>query len=236
MEKELDFLGQALEAPERPFVAILGGAKISDKIGVIQNLLGKVDRLLIGGGMANTFLKAQGLAVGDSLVEEGSVELAKSLLDQAGDKLVLPVDAVVADRFDDEAAPAGRWTSPLCRPAGASWTSARPAWCASAPNWPAAKTVVWNGPHGRLRVPALRRGHLRHGPGAGQPESHDHHRRRRFGGGGRSGRPRRQDDAHLHRRRRILEFLEGKTLPGVAALLDRVLTRRLIETSGRRRL
>jgi phosphoglycerate kinase len=103
MEKELSFLSKALESPEHPFVAILGGAKISDKIGVVDNLLGRVDALLIGGGMANTFLKAQGHQVGQSLVEEESLPLAQELLGKAGRKLILPVDAVVADRFDAEA-------------------------------------------------------------------------------------------------------------------------------------
>jgi phosphoglycerate kinase len=103
MEKELNFLSKALENPQRPFVAILGGAKISDKIGVVDNLLGKVDALLIGGGMANTFLKAQGHQVGQSLVEEESLPLARELLDKVGRKLVLPVDVVVADKFDAEA-------------------------------------------------------------------------------------------------------------------------------------
>ena len=103
MEKELAFLGQALAAPERPFVAVLGGAKVSDKIEVIDSLLGKVDSLLIGGGMANTFLKAQGKEVGDSLVEDDKLGVAQKLLQQGGDKLVLPVDVVIADKFDANA-------------------------------------------------------------------------------------------------------------------------------------
>jgi len=103
MEKELEFLGRATENPEHPYVAILGGAKISDKIGVIENLLAKCDRLLIGGGMANTFFKAMGFEVGDSLVEDEAVETAESLLKQAGGTLVLPVDVVIADAFDNEA-------------------------------------------------------------------------------------------------------------------------------------
>ncbi len=103
MEKELEFLGQATESPEHPYVAILGGAKISDKIGVIESLLAKCDRLLIGGGMANTFFKAMGFEVGDSLIEEGAVETAASLLKQAGGTLVLPVDVVIADAFDNDA-------------------------------------------------------------------------------------------------------------------------------------
>lgn len=100
MEKEIEFLSNAVEKPARPFVAILGGAKISDKIAVIENLLGKADRILIGGGMANTFLKAQGIAIGDSLVEEESVATAKGILSKAGDKLTLPVDATIADAFE----------------------------------------------------------------------------------------------------------------------------------------
>ncbi len=100
MEKEIEFLGTAIEAPRRPFVAILGGAKISDKIGVIENLLTKADRILIGGGMANTFFAAQGLPMGDSLVEQEALETAKNILGKAGEKLVLPVDAVIADAFD----------------------------------------------------------------------------------------------------------------------------------------
>ncbi|HSJ57693.1 MAG TPA: phosphoglycerate kinase, partial [Anaerolineae bacterium] len=103
MEKELEFLGRALTEPDRPFVAILGGAKISDKIGVIENLLGRVDAILIGGGMANTFLKADGYDVAESLVEDESLETARDLLRRGGDKLVLPVDVVVADRFDADA-------------------------------------------------------------------------------------------------------------------------------------
>ena len=103
IEKEIKFLGQATGNPEHPYVVILGGAKISDKIGVIENLLGKADSILIGGGMANTFFKAQGMEMGDSLVEDEVLDTAQSLMDEAGDKLVLPVDAAVADAFDNEA-------------------------------------------------------------------------------------------------------------------------------------
>ncbi len=90
MEKELDYLVNAIESPEHPFVAILGGAKVSDKIAVIESLLTKCDKLLIGGGMANTFFKAQGIAMGDSLVEDEALDTAKTLLAQSGGKLVLP--------------------------------------------------------------------------------------------------------------------------------------------------
>ena len=103
LQKELDFLGNLLKDPARPFIAIIGGAKISGKIDVIDNLLGTVDKLLIGGGMANTFLKARGFEVGQSLVEEDKVELARDLVEQAGDKLVLPSDVVIADAFAADA-------------------------------------------------------------------------------------------------------------------------------------
>jgi len=103
MEREIEFLGKALENPLHPFVAILGGAKISDKIGVIENLLGKADRILIGGGMANTFLVARAVNVGDSLVEADAIETAKNLLTKAETKLVLPTDVVIADAFDENA-------------------------------------------------------------------------------------------------------------------------------------
>lgn len=103
IEKEIDFIGGAVDNPERPFVAILGGAKVSDKIGVIENLLEKADKVLIGGGMAYTFFKAQGKEIGKSLLEEDKVDLAKDLLERAGDKLVLPVDTVAAKEFDNDA-------------------------------------------------------------------------------------------------------------------------------------
>jgi phosphoglycerate kinase len=104
LEKEIKYLGQVVAEPAQPFVAIMGGAKISDKIGVIKNLLSKADYVLIGGGMANTFFKAQGMAVADSLVEDEALETAKSLLKEAGTKLMLPVDVVLADKFDADAA------------------------------------------------------------------------------------------------------------------------------------
>jgi phosphoglycerate kinase len=103
MERKLNFLGRALTNPTRPFVAILGGAKVSDKIAVIDNLLGKADRLLIGGGMANTFLRAQGKEVGQSLVENDKVDIAKDLLKKGANKIVLPVDVVIADQVDARA-------------------------------------------------------------------------------------------------------------------------------------
>ena len=101
MEEEIDYLDTVLRDPERPFVAILGGAKVSDKLGVIESLLGKADRLLIGGAMCFTFFKAKGYEVGNSLVENDYLEEAKRLMDEAGDRLVLPVDVVVADRMEE---------------------------------------------------------------------------------------------------------------------------------------
>ena len=103
MEKEVQFLGEAVDQPKRPFVAILGGAKVSDKIKVIENLIQKADKIIIGGGMAYTFFKAQGWEIGQSICEDDRLAIAKEILEQAGDKLVLPVDTVVAKEFSNEA-------------------------------------------------------------------------------------------------------------------------------------
>jgi len=147
IEKELAFLGQAVSDPERPFVAILGGAKVSDKIKVIENLLTKADKLLIGGGMANTFFKAQGLEMGDSLVEADSLEVAAALMAKGGDKLVLPVDVVLADAFAEDAATkvvpvgdvAAGWRILDIGPETIKLFAEQVG---------QAKTVVWNGPMG----------------------------------------------------------------------------------------
>ena len=103
MEKEIKFLGDAVDNPVRPFVAILGGAKVSDKIGVIDHLLDKADKIIIGGGMAYTFYAAKGIKTGNSLVEKDKIDVAKQIMDKAGDKLVLPIDNVVADAFKNDA-------------------------------------------------------------------------------------------------------------------------------------
>jgi len=221
MEKEIDYLSRALEAPSRPFVAILGGAKISDKIGVVKNLLGKVDRLLIGGGMANTFLKAQGYDVAESLVEEDSVAIAKELLAQGAGRILLPTDAVVANAF---AADAEAKVVPVGQvPAGWRILDIGPETVkAYSKALRGAKTVVWNGPMGVFEFPRFAEGTfaiaraLAKLPGAvtiigggdsaaaveqaGVADKVSHVST----GGGAS-----------------LEFLEGKTLPGVAALADR---------------
>jgi phosphoglycerate kinase len=103
MQKELDFLGRAVANPERPFVAILGGAKVKDKIPVIENLLPKVEKLLIGGGMAYTFYKANGLEIGKSLLDEGSLDFCKRVLTEGHGKIELPNDCVVAPEFNNDA-------------------------------------------------------------------------------------------------------------------------------------
>ncbi len=155
MEKEIDFLGRATEDPERPYVVILGGAKISDKIGVIRNMLSQADKVLIGGGMANTFLKAMGLEVGDSLMEAEVLDVAKALLEESADKLALPVDAVVANAFDNEAQSK---IVPV--------DEVEPGWRildigpATIGKYEGilktAKTVAWNGPMGVFELPQFR--------------------------------------------------------------------------------
>jgi phosphoglycerate kinase len=147
MEKEIEFLGNTIENPKRPYVAIIGGAKISDKIGVIRNLLTKVDWLLIGGGMANTFLAAKGYEMGDSLVEPDSIAEASQLMAEGERKLVLPVDGVVADAFAADAASKvvpvddiqPGWRMLDIGPQSIALFGAKIA---------GAKTVVWNGPMG----------------------------------------------------------------------------------------
>ncbi|MCC6800755.1 MAG: phosphoglycerate kinase [Anaerolineae bacterium] len=158
MEKELTYLANAIANPERPFVAILGGAKVSDKIGVIEALLGKCDRLLIGGGMANTFFKAKGYDMGDSLVEAEALDTATSLLEKGGDKLVLPEEVVIADAFDNnanvrtidpaEGVPAG-WRVLDIGPGAVEQFRAI---------LRDARTVVWNGPMGVFEMPNFAKG------------------------------------------------------------------------------
>lgn len=157
VEKELKFLGDAVDNPERPFVAILGGAKVSDKIKVIESLLNKADKVIIGGGMAYTFLKAQGKEVGESLLEEDRIPLAKELLETAGDKIVLPVDVVIADDFSNDAntdvvsvddIPAD-WQGLDCGPESVKVFE---------DVLKDAKTVVWNGPMGVFEMESFAKG------------------------------------------------------------------------------
>jgi phosphoglycerate kinase len=157
MEKELTFLGQALASPSRPFVALLGGAKVSDKIEVIRNLLAKVDWLLIGGGMANTFLKADGKAVAESLVENEKLDIAQSLLGKSRQKLILPVDVVVADRTDEHAQT--RIVSVNDVPAGWRILDIGPQTVDLFSRYLGnARTVVWNGPMGVFEMEPFSQG------------------------------------------------------------------------------
>ena len=158
MEKELDYLATALENPARPFIAILGGAKVSDKIAVIEALLGKVDKLLIGGGMANTFLRAKGYAVSKSLVEEDALDTAQMLMEKGGGKLILPVDAVIGDDFkndanmqtiDVEAGVPDGWAIYDIGPKTIAMFGQHLA---------GVKTVVWNGPMGVFEMPNFAKG------------------------------------------------------------------------------
>ena len=220
MERELNFLGQATADPTRPYVAILGGAKVSDKIAVIENLLPKVDQLIVGGGMANTFLKAQGLEIGASLVEEDKVDLAKDLLKRGGKKLLLPVDVVAADAF---AAEAKHQTVAVDKvPAGWRILDIGPK---SVANISAvlkkAKTVVWNGPMGVFEFPAFATGTVAVAKALAASKATS------VIGGGDSAAAVEQAgvaDKITHISTgggASLEFLEGKVLPGVAALLDK---------------
>jgi len=157
MEKEIQYLGAAIADPAKPFVAILGGAKISDKIGVIENLLTKADTILIGGGMANTFFKAQGYPVADSLVEDESLETARALAVKGGSRLRLPVDVVIGEKIEAGAVSKLLPTGPI--PAGWRILDIGPETVASfAKVIKAAKTVVWNGPMGVFEIPEFANG------------------------------------------------------------------------------
>jgi phosphoglycerate kinase len=220
LERELEMLGRILEDPARPFVAILGGAKVSGKIGVIRSLLTRVDLLLLGGGMANTFLKAQGHEVGASLVEDDSLGVARDILEDAGERLVLPVDVVVADAFSEDANTRTvgvdqvpiNWRILDIGPRTVGLFEERLA---------SAATVVWNGPMGVFEFPRFAAGTIALATGLAKT------RATTIVGGGDSVAALRQAglaDKMTHVSTgggASLEFLEGKTLPGVAALEDR---------------
>lgn len=223
MEKELDYLSKALTNVRRPYVAILGGAKISGKIDVIQNLLPKVDVLVIGGGMAFTFFQAQGLEIGDSLVEQEKLGLARKILDEISAKhlrVILPVDCVVADKFDNSAQ---RKVVPVTKiPPGWRGLDIGPE-TVKLINLEIrrAKTIIWNGPMGVFEMPNFANGTLEvarllaHATTAGATT---------IVGGGDSAAAIAQAGfatsvSHVSTGGGAsLEFLEGKTLPGVAAL------------------
>jgi phosphoglycerate kinase len=158
MEKEITYLGKALESPEKPFVALIGGSKISGKIDVINNLLDKVDTLVIVGGMAYTFQRALGVTTGDSLVEEDKIDVAKEALEKAkakGVKLLLPVDNILADSFSPDAK-TQEWDTSKNFPAGWQGLDVGPKSIAAIENViDTAKTIVWNGPAGVFEFPAF---------------------------------------------------------------------------------
>jgi phosphoglycerate kinase len=220
MEKELKYLGNALENPERPFVAILGGAKISDKIEVIENLLGKVDRLLIGGAMMFTFLKSQGKSIGKSLCEDDKLDLAKSLMERAQSRIVLPGDAIASPGMDDEKSahvvPSGQIPENEMGLDIGPKTSAEYADIIRS-----AKTIVWNGPMGVFEKDAFASGTIKIAQAVADSSAVSV-----IGGG---------DSAAAVAKAGVenkithistgggasLEFLAGVTLPGVAALNDK---------------
>ena len=225
MEKELQYLGRALENPERPFVAILGGAKVSDKIGVIQNLLSKVDVLIIGGGMAYTFLKAQGQSVGKSLVEEDKIPLAKDLLQQAKArkvKFLLPTDHVISDRVEANALTkiVGKGQpipdNMMALDIGPETTET---FCEEIAK---ARTVVWNGPMGVFEMPPFAKGTKK----VAQAVADNAGATTIVGGGDSVAAVKAAGVAdkitHISTGGGAsLEFLEGVKLPGVEALTDK---------------
>ena len=220
MEQELEYLGRAVANPEHPYIAILGGAKISDKILVVETLLTQADKLIIGGGMANTFLAAKGLNMQDSLVEKESLETARSIMEKSGNKLILPVDAVIADKFEAEA---NTQTVDVDKiPAGWRMMDVGPKTLELYKQaLKGARLIVWNGPVGVFEMPKFAEGtfalaRLLADSGATTV----------IGGG---------DSASAVKKAGVakqmthvstgggasLEFLEGKELPGVAALMDK---------------
>jgi phosphoglycerate kinase len=225
--KELDYLGGVMANPDRPFVAILGGAKISGKIDIISNLLPRVDNIIIGGGMAYTFFKAQGKEIGKSLLEEDKIELAKELLAHGSHKIILPVDCMVSDTFDFDARKVGSLK--------AVFADAIPADEFSLDIGPksidmfrsiisTAKTVVWNGPMGVFEIKETAKGTYAIANALAAATANG--ATTVIGGG---------DSASAVNQAGVadkvshvstgggasLEFMEGKVLPGVAALSDK---------------
>lgn len=220
MEKEIRYLGQAIADPKRPFVAIMGGAKISDKIGVIDNLLQKADSVLIGGGMANTFFKAQGYTVGDSLIEEDVLHTAKELLEKGGDKLRLPVDVVIANAFNNDADQKIMPVGPI--PEGWRILDIGPETVSKYSKViAAAGTIVWNGPMGVFEMSNFAKGTFGLAKAIADSSAVS------IIGGGDSVAAINQSglsDKVTHISTgggASLEMLEGKELPGLAALLDK---------------
>lgn len=221
MEKEIKFIGGVVENPARPLVAILGGAKVSDKIGVIENLLTKADKVLVGGGMTFTFMAAQGQEIGKSLLEADKVELAKGLLEKAGDKLVLPVDAVVSKEFSNDAPfhtvsadsiPADEMGLDIGQATIDLFTK----------ELQGAKTVVWNGPMGVFELSNFAKGTI----GVCEAIANLTDATTIIGGGDSAAAA--MDLGFADKFTHIstgggasLEYLEGKELPGVASISDK---------------
>ena len=223
MEKELDYLGTALEKPKRPFVAVLGGSKISGKIDVIQQLLPKVDALLIGGAMACTFYRAMGLETGKSLVEEDRLEMAEELLERAGGRLTLPHDATVAPAM--EATDRATTVKKDAIPSDQAMFDIGPESAESFARAIAmAKTVIWNGPMGVFEKPPFDAGTRAIAKAMAEATSKG---ATTIVGGGDSAAAVAEAGLEAHMSHvstgggASLEFLEGKVLPGVAALDDR---------------
>jgi phosphoglycerate kinase len=226
LEKEIDYLATALENPDRPFVAVLGGAKVSDKIEVIQALLDKADTVLIGGGMANTFFKAQGIAIAKSLVENDALDTARSLLEKAGGRLLLPVDVVIADRLEDDAQTR---TIKLSTEGGvpdgyAIYDIGSDTVKQYGEKILAAKTIVWNGPMGVFEVTPFAKG--TESVAKFMAQATEKGAITIIGGGDSVAAV--QEAGLADKITHIstgggasLEMLEGKTLPGVAALKDK---------------
>ncbi len=222
MEKELKYLGGVLTNPAHPFIAIIGGAKISGKIDVIQNLLKKAEKVLIGGGMTYTFLKAEGKEIGNSIVEDDKVDLAKSLLEKSKDRLLLPVDSVVAKEFKNDSE--FKTVSQDAIPKDWQGVDIGPETIKLFTDEIAkAKTIVWNGPMGVFEMPNFATGTLAIANAMADATARG---ATTIVGGGDSVAA--LEQAHLADKMShvstgggaSLEFLEGKTLPGVAALED----------------
>lgn len=220
VEKEVNMLGKAVDEPVRPFVAILGGAKVSDKIAVIENMLDKADKVIVGGGMAYTFEKALGHEVGNSLLEEDKIDLAKSIMEKGKGKLVLPVDTVIADKFDNDAntevvegdIPDG-WMGLDIGPKSIELFKE---------TLNGAKTVVWNGPMGVFEMPNFAKGTLAICEAISElPDATT------VIGGGDSAAAAIQlgfEDKFSHISTgggASLEYMEGKTLPGIAVISEK---------------
>ena len=227
MTKELDYLGRVMENPERPFVAILGGAKISGKIDVIINLLPKVDKVIIGGGMMFTFYKAQGLEIGNSLLEDEKVNYAREILTRGGDKIVLPVDCLVSDAFDFKARKIGELKEVNAHDMPAGWMGldiGSQSIQEFSTILSSARTIVWNGPMGVFEIDETAKG--TYAMANILADVTDKGATTVIGGG---------DSASAVNKAGVadrvshvstgggasLEFIEGKTLPGVAALTDK---------------